>query len=301
MKLGIVVVYMINAENEKLLELHLSQIEKYTEVPYTIYGSANRSTPEIRERLQRHSKVRICECLSTDLDYIEEHAYYLELLTNYAIQDGASHIVTMHVDSFPIRLHWVEELAVKLSSSCAFATIKNEETACLFFAREFYIKYHPTFILSPKEYASSQYWQYEKEYRTNRHSGIGYGFKAYMEGLSWYYLKDSTKSEDGGKIYDDMIFHLVNTFSLGNYNDENIQILKKASYVKIVEKVKLMAGLILSRHQRKLLRKIFSLPIHYFIDRPSIQWLAAKNIDRKKELLADPEIYIQSLRSGRDH
>lgn len=301
MKLGIVVVYLVNAENEKLLELHLSQIEKYTEIPYTIYGSANRSAPEIVERLQRHPKVKICECSSTNLRGGEEHAYYLELLTNYAIQDGASHIVTMHVDSFPIRLHWAEELAAKLSSSYAFATIEETNTACLFFSREFYIMYHPTFLLSPKEQTSSQYWQYQKEYDATPHSGIGYGFKAYMEGLSWYYLKDSTKSEDGSKIYDGIIFHLISAVYLGSMNAKNIPILKKAGFVQIVKKATLLARLVITRRQRELLRKIFGLPIYYLIDRPRLATEKVKLRERKKELLADPESYLQSLRSGRDH
>jgi hypothetical protein len=209
MMLGIIVVYIVNPEDAKLLDLHLEYIEKYTNVPYTIYGSVNKLLPQFRQKLVQHPHVKICACPETDKRGAAEHAYYLERLTKYAVDDGVSHIVTMHVDSFPIRHHWAQDLAAKLSSSCVFATIEDINTACLFFSRDFYLAYHPTFTLSPKEQASSQYWQYQKEYNSNSHSGIGYGFKAYKERLSFYYLRESTKSDDNGKIYDDMIFHLI--------------------------------------------------------------------------------------------
>jgi hypothetical protein len=37
MKLGIVTVYFVKGENKQLLDLHLSQIERYTDVLYTTY------------------------------------------------------------------------------------------------------------------------------------------------------------------------------------------------------------------------------------------------------------------------
>ena len=39
MNLGIAVVYLVNQENSRLLDIHLDQIERCTKVPYTIYAS----------------------------------------------------------------------------------------------------------------------------------------------------------------------------------------------------------------------------------------------------------------------
>ena len=298
MKLGIIVVYMVNPEDAKLLDLHLTYIEKYTEVPYTIYGSASRLLPQFRRKLAQHPQVKICACPETNERGAAEHAYYLERLTKYAIADGASHIVTMHVDSFPIRHHWVEDLAAKLSPSCVFATIENINTACLFFTREFYLQYHPAFTLTPDEHVSRQYRQYQKKYNHNLHSGIGYGFKAYTEGLSPYYLTGSIKSSNDGMIYDDMIFHLIGAVHYSEWKAVNIPILGKAGFVRIIEKLTLAAKSIIPKWQREWLRKIFGLPIDYFIDRPRVSVEKVKLRNRAEELFTDPETYLQRLRSG---
>ena len=112
MKLGILVVYLVAEEDERLLEIHLSQIEKTTSVPFRIYAAANRLLPRLRERIENLPYVSIYEFPTTTLRGSHEHAYYLDRLAETAVADGASHICTLHVDSFPVCAGWGPKFCV---------------------------------------------------------------------------------------------------------------------------------------------------------------------------------------------
>lgn len=185
-KLAIAVVYAVAPDNEKLLDLHLEYIERHTGIPYTIYASADRLSPGLRYKLEQHPKVRICACDSTDVRGTKGHSFFLEQIVKAAIDDGASHVATFHVDSFPVRSGWAEELAGRLSNSCAIATLNCVDTGCLFFRREFYLNHHPRFLLTEAERASSRFKEYLRQFDPAVHAGIGYSYKAYCEGLEWY-------------------------------------------------------------------------------------------------------------------
>ena len=62
MRIGIVVVYLVSERNEKLLDLHLAQIEKNTDGPYTIYACVNGLLPQFSKKLERDPHVRLCPC-----------------------------------------------------------------------------------------------------------------------------------------------------------------------------------------------------------------------------------------------
>lgn len=129
MTLGIVVVYQVREENERLLDLHLSMIDRHTRVPYTIYGTANKLPARLREKLEAHTHVTICDFPTTDLTGSMEHSYYLDRLVKVATDAGVSHVATLHVDSFPIRSDWVEVLTETLSRPCALAAVVVDEAS----------------------------------------------------------------------------------------------------------------------------------------------------------------------------
>jgi hypothetical protein len=178
MKLGIIAVYLLAEDDDKLLDLHLDQIRRHTSAPYTIYAGANRLLPKFIARLQERPEVRICSLDSTDQRNAAENAFYLEQLVKIAINDGATHLVTMHPDSFPIRDGWVEEFDHRAGTGLA-ALDSGPYTACLFLTRDFYLDHQPHFLLSDAEYASTMYREFSKHHAHLLHSGIGYIFRAF--------------------------------------------------------------------------------------------------------------------------
>jgi hypothetical protein len=218
MKLGIVVVYQVREGNEKLLDLHLSMIDRHTAVPYTIYGSANKLPGQLRAKLDAHPRVTICDFSTADLSGSLEHSYYLDRLVKAAVDDNASHVATLHVDSFPIRSDWVQVLAGTLSASTPLAAVVLDKatdykphTSCLFFSREFYLEHRPTFRLTDAERATDTYARYSRQFPHKWDSGVGYGYRAFEAGLTWHPLTRSTKGRDRFGIantYGDLIFHL---------------------------------------------------------------------------------------------
>ena len=309
MKLGIVVVYLIKKENEGLLDLHLRQIERHTDVPYTIYGSVNRLLPEFRARVEHHPKVKICECPTTPLRSDEEQVFYLEHLVREAVEDGCSHIVALHVDSFPIRSRWAEVLAGKLSETCVFAApYYGNYTACLFFQRDFYLKYQPTFRLSEAELSSEKYREFCKKFDHIPHAGVGYFFKAYSEGLDWHPLLESNKGNAHfvfiSSIYDDLIFHLNAAAYSENEPVENTRFIRARKWGWRYFWVHVLRIILLSKIQQKLLgAKKLMIPRHligqgwkhmgYPMFYKPIHW------HEIKQLLEDPESYLNYLRTGK--
>lgn len=226
MKLGILVVYLVAEEDERLLDIHLSQIEKTTSVPFRIYAAANRLLPRFRAKIEGLPFVSICQVPTTTLRGSPEHAYYLDRLAEIAVADGASHICTFHLDSFPLCSGWAEKIIEEMRGDCVLAGAQRDErkdqkpsTEFMIFTREFYIEHGPTFLLTENELASFEYQRYRAScphYYAD--SGVGYGFKVWAQGLSWLPLQrvDRDKERDReyyvtGAVFGNLIFHLGGT------------------------------------------------------------------------------------------
>jgi hypothetical protein len=218
MKLGIVVVYLVADDDDKrLLELHLSRIEQNTPEPYVIYAAASRLAAPLRLWLARRPNVKICDFSATELRGSLEHSFYLDRLVAAAVGDGATHVSTLHLDSFPIRSGWATELAAKLRGRCVLSGLLRDPrydckplTAFTLFTREFYLAHRPTFLLPPEVLDSPAYHRYAKACPHVADSGLGYGFKIFTENLSWLPLDRSDGDADGSGfgIFGDLLFHL---------------------------------------------------------------------------------------------
>ena len=293
MKLGIVVVYLVREEDEKLLDLHLRQIEEHTQVPYTIYCSVNRLLPKFRSKLEQHPKIRICDCPTTGLRDAPEHSFYLEHLVGCAIADGVSHVVTLHVDSFPLRSGWAETLDGKLSDTTVFATTGyGPYTACLFFRRDWYLNHHPRFLLTEAERASSEYKLFSQSVRHMVHSGAGYLFKAYTKGLAWYSLTQSNEDTTLGTVYDDLIFHLYGLVRNASEPFNRNSLLGQPGYVLLLNRVRALSRKIIPNSIKRYLWRRHGRTLGRTLDRPAFEYA-------KDQLKEDPESYLRSLRTGK--
>jgi len=307
MKLGIVVVYLVTERNEKLLDLHLSQIDNNTEVPYKIYGSAARLYPKFRQKLLQNPNVKICDCWQ----YIEEHkqrryehSFYLEQLIKFAIDDGVSHVAVLHVDSFPIRRGWAKELAGKLSKTCVLAGIMRDKkvdqkpmTACMLFGRDFYLNYQPRLLLSEEELRSAEHIKYKQKHPHSTDSGIGYGFKIFSKGLSWHPLHRSNKggiNDIFGSIYGDLIFHLQSAVQI-----ENSPSMIFRGTADPRSRLRRLVGrtvrAVLPQVSREKLRN--HIPENMLKSRNDLERQAFEQA--RQWLFEDPQSYLQYLRTGK--
>ena len=323
MKLGIAVVYMVSERNEPLLDLQLSQIDENTNVPYTIYAAVNDLLPQFRRKLEQNSNVKICNCetyrkgtgfLRQDEAKVPtrgliavgskyEHSFYLEQLIRTAIDDGMTHIAMLHADSFPIRSGWAEELAGKLTDTCVLAAVTRDPvqdhkplTAGIFYHRDFYLKYQPRLILSQEEFDSDDYHHFYEACPHVTDSGFGYGFKMFMEDLTWHPLIRSNK---GGRhmvfasIYGDLIFHLhATTF---------IERTKKAGFTSQNQD-----GGQLRKLGRSVARAVLPAPMLMKVRnslperiRDPQDYLDRKAYEYERQcLFDDPAAYLEYLRTG---
>ncbi len=217
--LAIAVVYLIHGEDGPLLDLHLSQIERNTTVPYRIYAAVNRLQPQFRQLLGARPEVEICDCEPTRHRGVREHSHYLTQLVDRALADGASHVALLHVDSFPIKPDWAQELDGKLKPGVELAAVALREigdeviprTICLFCPRDFYDTYTRVGSLAELPQGHWLYRNYRKLRPGPDDPGDPYGFALHNLQLGWHRMLRTNAVEHHyvlGGIYDDLVFHL---------------------------------------------------------------------------------------------
>jgi hypothetical protein len=310
MKLGIVVVYLVAPEDGDVLDLHLAQIERLTDIPYRIYGSANRLEPTFVERLRARSDVTIVDCPSTPLRGYEEHAFYLEHLIRFAIGDGATHVALFNVDSFPVRRGWAGEMISPLSETCVVSAVVRAENddykphpSGLLFSREFWLEHRPTILLTEAERASAAFARYREEVKVIADTGIGYGFKLWSENLDWHALPRSNRREDHyiiGSIYGDLVFHLGGAARGAKVHirerrridaHRNRNALSRASH-----RLRQLAARFVPRSIRLALRPL----VRSSVTREAEQESRIAYERARARLLADPDAFFEYLRSDSD-
>ncbi len=301
MKLGIIVVYLVDEDNEKLLELHLEKIKENTTSPYTVYAGINMLLPKFVNKLKQYNFVKPYNCNNYNGQYekwrdVEEHSHYLEQLITIAINDGVSHIVILHPDSFPIKIGWEKYLEKKLSGSCVLVSIFPTMSSCMFFNRQFYIQQKPSLLLSKTDRAFPQWIHYQKSIKNISivGTGIGYGYKTYLEKLGWYILKNTNKGEyhnnfDG--IFEDIIFHLG---AASKYINRQLAGYGKFSFYRYFRRS--VAKIL----PISLKDKFINILPHKFLY-PEIKKNKEAFLKSRDELINNPERYLNMLRNDNNN
>jgi len=300
MKLGILVIYLLNENYERLLDIHLDRIEKYTKMPFTIYAATNRLLPQFLPKLKKNKNVKICDIKTTGLRGSYEHSYYLENLADYAIKDGADYIVTLHLDAFPVEYDWDLKLAQKLTGNTVLAAVIRDEridqkpmTACMFFRSDFYLKYQPRFLVNGKDMASTLFQKYSKCITKPYESGIGFGFKIYEKGLNWYPMLRTNKGGDHyyfSSIHDNIIFHLGSASQKEKSfpGERNISLWKRLRR-KVTNKFP-------SSRYAGIKDKILESPLRKFF--PDVESRQKAFENEINQLFCDTENYLHYLKTG---
>jgi hypothetical protein len=305
-KLGIVVVYLVSDRMRPLLELHLRKIEECTDVPYMIYGSVNRLGSEYRRLVERRPNVQIFEISPAYEDaeesrrYVKgmpgralatENGYYLDRLVDLAIEDGATHLCTLHVDSFPVHPGWVDHLLERTRDSVPVAAMLRAENgdtmlpmpACLFCAREFIEVTKPRFTITPDTEELPDWPLFLERYGGEFDTGFGYAFALHRHGMGFAPLLRSNVHDDHylfAGIYDDVVFHLGAAARV----DAGAPVIFRGAWRGEGQTLEYAAARTDEERQRLI-------QASHFENRRTFENIWTN-------LVRDPDAYIESLRSG---
>ncbi len=218
MKLGILSIYLVSPDNTGLLTLQLDYIAANTASNYRIYGVAVRTTDEVKSMLHQRHDVCVVDIPETSLRGAHEHSFYLDRLLDHALSDGCTHIAIFHLDSFPIAANWDSHIASRLNEKTVMAAAVREDvvdqkpfTAFMMFEEAFHRIHKPTFLPTKEEATSERYLSYRKAFPHTIESGCGYGYTIFCEGLDWYKLGWTNKSNNHvyfGVVHGNLVYHL---------------------------------------------------------------------------------------------
>lgn len=316
MRIGIIVVYMFNEANTELFNIHLKRIQKHTKNSYKIYSSINKLPTNCKKILDTYPNIK--QYIFPDLEMNNaayEHAYLLGELVKKAVLDGVDYCFCLHLDSFPVKDFWDEEIINKIEQEkLAFVSTQNFDSSCIAFSSKYYETYKPEFLLSiqdtkvpicidfiekhvPRLFDEFDFnTNYSKDKKIG-YTGVGFGYSAYKNHLNWHFLKRNSKGsgllDSYQQLFGNMIFHLGGATRFQDIED-------RKSYSK-------------NHILKTLLSPIFSLykklkkyiPFYTKIEDFLYSFLethimSAQSVDfqeMKKQLIANDELFFQKLLS----
>jgi hypothetical protein len=282
---------MVPEDYGGMLDIHLRRIERHTRPPYAIYGTAVRSAPAAVERLRSHPRVRLVPVPATELRGSAEHSYYLDRLVAVAIDEGATHVVVLHVDSFPIHDEWVGALLRHLTATCVLVTGEGIDPSCLAFTREFFQACRPVFLPSLETQATAGYARCVSEWRLVEHTGVGYAVAACREGYTMHFLPPERRDDSPSNLYASSVFHLGGGLQSRAPAAPASQALRSVRATLFRAGAWAIRAVSTPRFRALMRRRLAGEPLRRF-DMAREERLRIRVRQEMAELLADPDRYL---------
>lgn len=297
-KLGIIVVYLVDDDNEKLLDIHLHQIKENTSSQFTLYACVNMLQPKFVNKLKQYKFIRPIVCK----DYIgpndetrgaKEHSHYLTQLIEIAIKDSASHMAIFHPDSFPINLGWDQKYLNQLIYDTDLISIFPHMTGFMFFHKNFYRINNPSLLPSPEDEASQSWLKFQKTNNVTNlsESGMGFAYYAYLNKQNWIKLSKSTFGDNHhrlGSFSNNYIFHLGSASDYRNRPMRDIAGQQKILGIKDF----------ISKILPNTIKNIFKRMIPQKILFPEIKENKDEFLKTRDMLLNNTSNFLKSLKTG---
>jgi hypothetical protein len=209
MKIAFLVVYVFNDDHLRLFQIHLERIRRHTSVPFKIFGAGHKLSGKVRAHVERQPEIELFDLpVPKSFGVRQEHAFCLEELTKRAMAEGFTHFMALHLDSFPLRDDWLDNLLASLEEGAALATlVPNGFSAGLLWTRDFQEHCKPRMLVPSESRDTPEFKAFTAAYPDIDHveTGLGYIWRAWELGLPWRALR----TDEERKIYDDLLYHMV--------------------------------------------------------------------------------------------
>lgn len=204
-RLAVLVVYHFDDFLQGLVAVHLDHLRRHTPPGTLIFGAAIRLARAQHNWLSAQPGVRLPELGVLPQGYREEHNGALDRLAKIAFREGATHVATMHQDSFPVCEDWLARLMTDMDANTPFAVAERRAYNCCMVWGEGWQAHGPTML--PSDTLRDQVLPKLMAERPDldfTDGGVGHLLLAHSLDLRWRALRHTAPD-----ILDGRILHLT--------------------------------------------------------------------------------------------
>ena len=285
MKLAVLVAYHFSPDYRPLVALHLDRLRQHSDVDYKVYGGAIRLAPADHDWLASQPDVVLPPLPKLPPEGRGEHNVSLDALARAAYDDGATHFVSLHLDSFPIDDNWLSPAIEAVASGKAFSCIEPRcYNAFLLWDRSWQ-DIGAEMLLSDADRASDRFAEFKTEHPKLNHAdgGLGFLFTAWQMGKSWHSVQQTSPA-----IWGDRLLHVEGATRSA----------MKQQVPSTLKRLQKPIGMVLPKRLRKVLGPL----LRNALPRPKVvlkgRTTIASKAEQVKAVVADPDGFIARCRAA---